>query len=639
MNNAPPPTIELIGQSLAPTRRWRRWHTFVLVLLLAGILGSIAVYSRTPVYSAAATVLTIKPKIPGSYSAIANAEHAEIQRKLLLSESLLTRLLTHSNGLDLAELESMLSVNPKPGTNLLELKAKGNDPAQVRDLANQWAKSYETDRMQQIESETGRITARVEDQKARLESKISAARKALRDYRQKHAIVGIDRGENRAMAALSGLNRSLDQARQRQTDAQARKEAIDAARSRGETVVPDDQRAHITQLRLAAQKTRDRLKELRKRYTQAYIDRDPKLKELPVKLRQQEQALAEALKVAEQTLKQDTDQELETARRARQSLEAQLQAQQAEAQDFNDTYAEYKTLNDDLRRMEALLAEQNEQLLKVQIENQQKFPSIEIIELARLPRTPIYPDYQRDLMIVLAAAFLLAVFMTWLVEYLSGKPEDKSPQLGVNLYAGNAQALPPMHDVNTPLPNPVAAPLQAPAQALPEQTLPRDLNSQEISALLAQLDAPTGAYATLLLSGISPYELPLLTPTAFDTNAMHVNVPGSMARSIELPPSVWQRISPLLSAQPELNLRSFDHALIHAAAQAGLNNPATINALVLWHSYVMYLVHQGIDGDTLRQRTGEILPGVRTALQAVSSVEIETVHPALLLGQTNNQPC
>ena len=62
-----------------------------------------------------------------------------------------------------------------------------------------------------------------------------------------------------------------------------------------------------------------------------------------------------------------------------------------------------------------------------------------------------------------------------------------------------------------------------------------------------------------------------------------------------------------------------------------------MNALSLWHSYVLYLVRQGIDASALAKRVGAIPPNIYSTLmhfappggnRPLSSINF--IHPALV---------
>jgi uncharacterized protein involved in exopolysaccharide biosynthesis len=617
------------------------------VLLLASAVGIAFVYSRAPVYRAAASVLTVKPKAVDTRSAEADVEHVVIQGRLLLGEELLGRVsqvLADSGddniaGLD--QLRNILSVVPVPDTNLLELRAEGEDPEQLQRAVNRWAESYEGFRAEEIEAATGRTTAEIEDRQAQLSTRIEDARAELLAFREAHDIVSLERGENRSLAALKGLNNSLNKARERLVEANARKVAVDEAIARGETVIPSEQKSEIAKLKLGVQRGRARLADLKQQYTQVYIERDPKFKDLPDELSAMENEIALALKLAKETVRDEALQEVAAAEVSVMALEQKLENHQQEVQLFTDRFKEFKALEEGLARLDRLYAENEERLAQIQVQNLKKYPPIQIVEWARIPGSPIYPDYDRDLMIALAIALGLALFVTWLVEYLSerARPAQTAPYLGVRIFPGDqAQTLAAPQTDNRLSYEQGAAPSPAPPPNLP--ILPRELAGAEVNSLVAVSDPLTAAHAALLLSGVSPYELPLLHSACFHREEDRLLVPGASQREISIGKGAWRRLEPLLAemgtARMAFPLPELDQRLMGAAREAQLADPGSINALALWHTYTLYLVRQGIDTSALARRAGAIPPEVHGTLmhyappggnRPLSSIEF--IYPVL----------
>jgi hypothetical protein len=178
----------------------------------------------------------------------------------------------------------------------------------------------------------------------------------------------------------------------------------------------------------------------------------------------------------------------------------------------------------------------------------------------------------------------------------------------------------------------------APPAQLPK--LPRELATTEVEALIAASDPLAGGYAALLLSGVSPYELPLLHAACFDKVGQLVEVPGASRREIVVADDTWQRLLPVLDelsdSRMPMPLMELDQRLTDIAYKAHLADPGTVNALSLWHSYVVFLVRQGIDASSLTRRVGAITSDLHGALmnfspsggnRALSSIEF--THPAL----------
>lgn len=662
MNDNQLPSVEMVqgNPHEAPLRPQRgyRLKVFFGVLLLSVAVGLAWVYSRDPVYRAAASVLTVKPKAVDTRSAEADTEHVAIQGRLLLGEDLLGRLADRlreqpaADGLDAARLPQMLSVQPVPETNLLELRATGEAPAQLQLLVDQWAATYEIFRAEQIEAATGRTTAELREQQSELDRRIDTARAELEAFREEHEIIGLARDENRSMAELKGLNESLNKARDRLIEARARKIAVDAAVADGDTVVPSEQKAEITKLRLEVQRKRVQLADLRRKYTERYIERDPELRRLPGELRNFERELAQALDIARITVSDEAQQDVEAARIAVATIEQRITDHQQAVQTFNTHYKQFQALEANLERLEKLRADTAERLTQIQVSNFRKYPQIQVVEWARLPDRPISPDYMRDTWIVLGGALALALFVTWLVEYLSGRGSGAgTPMVGVRVYAGE-RSLQASNGRDARL---VAAPPDerighAPRPAIAQDTptsaatpgLPRELTGSEVKSLLAVCAEDTALAASWLLSGISPYELPLLHPSSLDQGDGVIRVSGTSARDLTLADSVWRRArdpaalpDPSRLAPPVAEL---DQQLRQAAGLAPLHDPATVNALALWHTYVVFLVRQGADPEALQARVGALPDAVLDALTPFEPPSghrppeaIDLVYPALAI--------
>lgn len=646
------PSIELIQGAPTPqpatgSSGGRRWKIFFAVLLLTAAVGAALVYSRSPVYRAAASVLTVKPKDIDKRSAEADVEHVAIQSRLLLGEDLLERVSQHLAetgdgtvaGLD--KLRNMLAVTPVPDTNLLELRADGEFPEQLQRVVNAWTESYEDFRAEEIEAATGRTTAEIEDQQEQLTIKIEAARAELLRFREAHDIVSLEREENRSLSKLKGLNKSINTARENLVEARARQMAIEQAIFNGETVIPDEQKTDVARMKLDVERTRTQVAGLQQKYTQRYIDRDPALKRLPGILVAMEQELARALALGEQTVIDEARQDVATAEASLAALERELVQHQNRVQEFTERFKEFEALEAALAGLEALSVENKDRLAQIQIQNLQKFPPIQVVEWARIPSRPIYPDYERDLMIALGIAFGLALFTTWLVEYLSerSRPAQHMPQLGVRIYPDDqAQVLHAPQGDNRLAHEPAPAKPSALPPNLP--VLPRELAGAEVKSLMAVAAPMTEAYAALLLSGVSPYELPLLHTGCFDKPRAMLEVPGASQREISLAEGAWWRLEPLLAelaaGKMPLATTELDQRLTIAAREAQLADPGSINALALWHSYVLYLVRQGIDASSLTRRVGAIPPDVHGTLMHFAPPggnrplqDIEFIHPIL----------
>ncbi len=640
--------------------RWRRWKVFLGVLLTGSLIGIAIVYGRDPLYRASVSVLTVKPKAVDARSEAADTEHVAIQGRLLLGEDILGRLgstLSAENDTDVADVETlrgMLSAVSVPDTNLLELRSEGSDPELLQKMVNRWAETYEIFRAEEIEAATGRTTAELMEQQSQLQIKIDAARAELLEFRATNDIVSLERSENRNLSRLKGLNDSLNKARERLIDAQAKYAAIQDAVAKGETVVPREFKAELARKQLEVERLRDRIMDLNSKYTQRYLDRDPDLKALPDELRELERDLERAIQLGQRTMIDEAQQELDAARVAVATLETELSEHQSRVQVFTDRFKEFKSMEEGLARLETLRSDIGERLAKIQVQNLKEYPPIQVVDWASVPARPIYPDYERDLFIALGAALTLALFATWLLEYLIERSNAPATSpMAMRIYLNEARrsletdaspgALDHRMQAGPGLAHEPASPEASTAPVtLPESAAQmRELTLSEIHALLESSDPVTSGYCTLLLSGVSPLEIPLVHRNCIDQANRAVSVPGISTRYIEVGQGAWRHLRDFAKSLAE---RSTDMApgelnaiLAVAAADAGIDDPFRVDADSIWYSYVLYLVRQGARLSELPKRVGALTPDMQLILAHFSPPgvnrplsEVNWVHPSLV---------
>jgi uncharacterized protein involved in exopolysaccharide biosynthesis len=657
MNRFPRPHfLELIqGPATSPPApaRWRRWQVFAGVLCIATLAGLAIVYGREPIYRATATVLTVKPKAVDTPSAVADLEHVAIQERLLLGETLLdqvSRRLADEGESALTQpgtLRDMLSVLPVAETNLLELRAEGRQPILLQRIVNRWAESYESMRATEIAAATGRTTDELEDEQTQLGRKIEEARAELQTFRERNDIVSLEREENRSLSGLKGLNDSLNKAREELIRARAKLKSTDDAIAKNETVAPPQQQSDLARLTLAVQRARDRLDDIRSRYTQQYIDRHPSYRDLPAELKTLEHELERTIKQGRITAHDDARQQVETARESVTQLERSLAEQQQSVQVFTQRFKEFSAMEEGLARLETLFADNQQRLAQIQVRNLEKSPPIQIVEWAHPPTLPISPNYSRDLLIALAVALLSALFATWLYDYLSERMQHQNlSYLGMHIdQSGHVQPLAGAA-ANEPLEHGAVPtgllstddPQPAPVIELPR--LPRELTRSEIQALLGATDALTASYCALLLSGVTPAELQLLHPGCLNERTGLLSVPGAAARNLMLVPGAWHRLAPLVEeltmGLPPWSPDELDRRLGAAATSARIDDWRGVTAFAIWHHYVLYLVRQGVELKPLQQRVGALSPSIRRALASFAPAnphdpltEVDWIHPEL----------
>jgi hypothetical protein len=321
-------------------------------------------------------------------------------------------------------------------------------------------------------------------------------------------------------------------------------------------------------------------------------------------------------------------------------IRAQLNEHKQEASAFTSKFAQHEALKTDLEGLEKLYRDAQERLVQVKTSRKEKYPQVTVINRAYEPKDPIRPDYTQDALIAIAGSLLFGLLTVWIVEYLTQKKELQMPiaVFGVQSYqpvpAGvidHRQAAPPSLEKKTP-------------QSLASPPPRRELSSRQLRTLLNASNLKGKQLIALLLSGLSLDEVVWLTQHQIDLETDMIHVGGKSPRSIPLCGAlksllmqskgypVWNPGD--LEARVDLSA-----ALVCAAVDSGLPDPQEITADAIRHSYIAYLVRQGVRLSELEQIVGHLEPSALSNYSAYSPPqegrhlsEIELLHPALMNG-------
>jgi uncharacterized protein involved in exopolysaccharide biosynthesis len=604
------PAVEVIQRQPydPPTTRPSspRVRVFLLTLLVALLIGQTANFLRPPVYQTAATLLTVKPHDVDQRSGDADLEHVAIQRRLLLGEEVLgivesdLRAEGRAQNLPQGGLRSRLSVQAVPDTNLVELRAEGDDPRLLQRAVNHWADAYVQMRAARVSEASGRTTAALADEQTRLQAKLGEKRAELSTFREQHDILSMEREENQVLSRLKGLQASLNKAEERLVDARAQRSAIEAAIAAAQPVVPEYQKANLNALQAEARAIRERLAALEEQYTSAYLERDPTLKTLPGQLRSLEQRIRQILEVGRRQVLADADQELAAAAEAVRELRDTLTAQKSQVADFTRRFAEHQALVEELASLELLANQNQERLARIEISNHNEYPPLQIVDRAPLPVEPVRPLYWRDAGVITGVAVLLALFVTWLVDYLAGRARRDEPGFtGVRIYGG--PTAPALENGG-----PQVQALPGNGQPRLVQQRPRALELGEVQALLQAASMDAARAITLLLSGVAPGELGSVRCER-DADDGSLRVTHGNGQPVLLGPRAMR----LFETEPPPDADTFSDdgsraAIAIAAVDAGLGEPSSVTPEALHHTYLLYLVRQGVRLGDLGERVSGI---------------------------------
>ncbi len=639
------PSIELIQGPAAGSgrgdehRRSQRLRVFLVTFGLLFVLGQFGNFLRPAVYRATVTLLTVEPQGIDRRSADADVEHVTIQSRLLLGAELLQRVIDRasSDGFtdmpELTELETMLEVKSVSGTNLVELRATGDEPTLLLAIVNSWADAYVERRAERVAEATDRTTLELRSQQFGLEDKIEAKQRDIERYREYHNIVSGERTENQVLARQKGLNDSLNKSLEQQAQAQARLSSLLEAARQGRALVPQEESRTLAVMEERLQKLQAAWAALNEKYTPAYLARDPAYKSVPGEIEDLQGKVSRIKSAGKRNILNQATQEYEAATETVEQLRQQLGEHKSRAAEFSTRLIQHENLQDELSRLQELLKDNQQRLAEIEVKNRQEFPPMQIVDYAALPRNPIYPLYWRDAGIVFVVSLAIALFMAWLVDYLSERNRrDDAPltTTGVRVYANEPRpAIPAESQAELEL---------KPAVQQLQQGLARELELSELQALLDVAPADIRTAMGLLLSGVSAAELDAFAAEDYDPGAGRLSLHGGAERVLPLGPALRRWLD-----EPDVVARLSEHtgeeiraAVAVAAVDGGVADPTSVTPEALLHTYLLHLIRQGARLGELSRLVGPVSavqlqkygrfspPGSNRPLE-----EIETIHPAL----------
>lgn len=620
-----------------------RFIIFVAVFLVGMAVSLTYVYSRPPIYRCSATVLTTEMTAIDRDSSVADIQHVAIQKQTLLGEDIIAEILSRLKAssakavppqLSLADIRSFLDVAPIPETNLVEIRAEGPDPELLPLLINTWIDVYFEARADEIKKLTSNTTGTLEVELAGLTDKINSARADLELFRSNNDILSSGREENETLARLNGLTASLNKALDDEVRAKANLDAVKAAIANHETVVPDQDQGSLQNLENRLQELREKLAEFDKRFTRDYLNLQPTLKVIPEQIKKLEAEIRLKHREGKGIVLIEAEKDYAAAQQTVKEIRAQLKEHKEQAAKFTSKFAEYETKKTDLDGLEKLYREMKERLVQIETSHKEKYPQVTVSNGAYLSSEPVRPNYSRDAIIAIAGTLLLALFSVGIVDYLTPKPEPPSPVVlsGIHMYPQTAG----MIDLQ-----------QARGKSLAQQQnksltspLHRELTTEELKELLNASNLKGKQLIGLLLSGLTLEEVASLQADQIDSEKGVITLAHPSQRILVLShplKSLFEQSGgkPVWMTERNRSVEDLAACLLCASLDSGFD-PREFNAEAIRHSYILYLVRQGLRLSAFEEIVGYIEPFAISeystyapAQKGRSIDDINLLHPAL----------
>lgn len=619
----------------------RRLLVFLGVFVAASVISLSYTFLRPAEYRAAAR-LNITPAAPLEPAAGPAAESAKpllTEVEVLVSRPVLEQAAARlgRGGLDLsafgpdpvAGMKSALDVTPVSGTNVVELAARGPRPDLLAATVNSVVEVYREQLANAYRSSTSESLAQVGEEIAKLEARVAEKRREVEAFRLRHNIVSLEREENQVLSRVRGLGNSLNAANERVATAEGKLRSLNESAAGGKAVVRSRDNPTLANIEQRVSQLREELRELERVYTPDYLALDPRARALRVRIAELEQQLKVQREASERAALLEAQEELSSAQQTARRIQQEIASGRQEVSQFTARFNEYKALQEELAQLETLQRDAVQRRARLEASERARTPSVQTLEAATTPREPWRPLYWRDAALSVAGSLVLALLAMWLVELFNRQEPQPSVVIaqpvvpGLLLPGGPELAALPM--AQTPA-------LGAPAQALlPHQpALPRELTPDEVGALVRSADADSRLALLLLLNGLSPEEAIAVRWGDVDLDQRVIRVGGEGGRELAVDDTLAALLTarqaspegPVLATRPggTTTLPDLGTQLLCAAHDAGIERAAEVTPDCLRHTYVAFLVRQGIRFADLTRMVGPLPTEALAAYSALSPV-------------------
>ena len=495
--------------------------------------------------------------------------------------------------------QRMLSTEVVEGTNVVQVQAEGPQRQLVARLVNTLAGVYQEHMAAAYLKSTETGADQLREAVQALDQKVEAKRKEVEAFRSSNDIVSAERDENQVLSAAKGLAAALNEAKSKLAAAEGQLRAVRNATAAGQALVAAKDNPTVADLERRASQLREELHDLQQRFTPHYLDLDPATKATRARLDNLEQQIKTERAAGQRAAVAEAEGKVISAGEAVDQLQAQINENKRAVQTFMARFGEYQAMQGDLTHLEQLHRSASDRLARLEASTSEAAPRLDILEAASEPLLPWRPHYDRDAGISLGAAMALGFFAVWLVEFFA-RPQPSStavvapPWWTVAVGRGTAAASPPLL---------AAEPVRLPAP----DPLPRELTEAEIGALLRAANDDGRLVVTGLLSGLSVEEIATLAWDRIELDPGTIRVNGASPRMLSLSDPLRRLLAARRTSQVQaegtvlcgpsggsLPVDDLRNLVIYAAYDAGLDGADEVSLRALRHTYLAYLLRQGI---------------------------------------------
>ena len=323
-----------------------------------------------------------------------------------------------------------LNVTPVRNSRLVSIKYRSPDPALAARSADALATAYIQQGLSLRAVASKDANAFLSEQLVEQQKTLDASERALQDYKVKYGAVALtDPQNNIIVQKLGDISAALTRARTERLEKQQLYQTLTEQRkdpAKLEGFQPIFSNPTIQRLRGEVAQLKSRDAELAVNFQPGYSGRQAIAAQLTEKSAQIEQEIE---KVA-QSIRTD----FQIAQGRETELEKQLKEQKSVSLSQDNVAIGYQALEREAQGNRQLYNDLMARAKMTGVTGEYKGTNVQVIDAAEMPRVPVLPNHQRDLMFALMTGFLLAVGLAFGMEYLDSRiktPDDIKSYLGV----------------------------------------------------------------------------------------------------------------------------------------------------------------------------------------------------------------
>jgi len=424
-------------------RRWLALATFFTVVL--GVTAWTLV--QTPIYEGAAKVLIDRepPRVLSGVQEVTPLEstsqdYYQTQYELIKSRPVLERAI-ESLGLtrrmprladagDAARvLATIVQVEPKRNTRLVDIKVRDAEPQLAADVANGVAKAYARFNLESKLGSTREAMLWLSEQMNELKAKVQDSEVALQKYREKSGIVGIEQQRNITATKMIEINKAFMDAQAQRLSAEARLREINILAKGGASggvMMAGTESTILPKLRSDAADLDRKLSEA----LRVYREKHPEV----VKIRSALEQVNERIRLEVGNSLKAAESEYKVAKSREDALAGRIDMVKREALDLNEKEIQYSALQRETQSSQQLYEVVLKRVKETGLSGGLETNNIRIVEEAQVPRSPVRPRVPLNIALGLVVGLMLGAGLAFFVEYFDNTiktPDEAERYLGL----------------------------------------------------------------------------------------------------------------------------------------------------------------------------------------------------------------